>query len=76
MVESTATAHKSHQPAVSSRDSHIKAALTQHSRRSMPDLEQDEKDKRHKEGDEGGGVDRNDVFAVLDDKRSKGGELE
>ena len=37
----------------------------------MPDLEQDEKDKRHEKGDEGGCVDGDDVFTVLDDGRSR-----
>lgn len=39
----------------------------------MPDLEQDEKDKRHEKGDEGGCVDGDDVFTVLDDGRRRGG---
>ena len=39
----------------------------------MPDLEQDEKDKRHEKRDEGGCVDGDDVFTVLDDGRRRGG---
>ena len=31
----------------------------------MPDLEQDEKDERHEKRDQGGGIDGDDVGAVL-----------
>jgi hypothetical protein len=40
-------------------------SLTEHPRRTVPDLEEDEKDERDEKGNESGRVDRDDVVAVL-----------
>jgi hypothetical protein len=42
-----------------------KMLLTEHARGPVPNLEQDEEDERYEKGDKGGGVDGDDVLAVL-----------
>jgi hypothetical protein len=42
-----------------------KILLTKHARGPVPDLEKHEEDERYEKGDEGSGVDGDDVLAVL-----------